>query len=236
MLLLPLYDCRLRCKPTSNIKMMYKSILLPALASLAYAESTVTSMFMYGADTQPLAASIVGNDATATTYSINCPPGTDGSDCGMGPGLTLIAANPSTTYIMNDKPEFYWTVRCSVGDSTAVCTDTAGGPDANFPGTSTTTTDVGLMPVTITAGSITSASDSEPTSTSASDSSSSTADDGGEATPTSSPSESSQTPSETASQTETGSESDPTGAATKVNGIVGMVVGGAAVAFLGAAI
>ncbi|KAL4959997.1 putative GPI anchored protein [Aspergillus stella-maris] len=216
--------------------MMYKSLLFPALASLACAESTVTSMFMYGADTQPLAASIVGNDATATTYSINCPPGTDGSDCGMGPGLTLIAASPSTTYIMEDKPEFYWTVRCSVGDSTAVCTDTAGGPEANFPGTSTATTDVSLMPVTITAGSITSASDSEPTSTSASESSSSSSSESDEATSTSSASESSETPSGTTSQTETGSESDPTGAAAKVNGVVGMVVGGAAVAFMGAAI
>lgn len=42
-------------------KMQLKSLLLPALASAAYAESSVTSMFIFGADEQPLAASIVGN-------------------------------------------------------------------------------------------------------------------------------------------------------------------------------
>jgi hypothetical protein len=41
--------------------MMFSSLLIPALASVAYAESTVTSMFIFGADEQPLAASIVGN-------------------------------------------------------------------------------------------------------------------------------------------------------------------------------
>lgn len=45
----------------------------------------------------------VMQDATATTYSINCPPGTDSSDCGMGPGLTLIAG-PKTTMIL-DAPD-----------------------------------------------------------------------------------------------------------------------------------
>jgi hypothetical protein len=41
--------------------MQLKSLLLPALASAAHAESTVTSMFIYGSGEQPLAASIVGN-------------------------------------------------------------------------------------------------------------------------------------------------------------------------------
>ncbi|KAL4945253.1 hypothetical protein BDV06DRAFT_185258 [Aspergillus oleicola] len=214
--------------------MMYKSLVLPALASLAYAESTVTSMFIYGADEQPLAASIVGNDATATTYSINCPPGTDAVDCGMGPGMTLIAADDSTTYAFDERPEFWYTATCSVTDSTAICAETAGGPDANFPGTSTSTTDVEFMPVTITAGSTTSASEgAEPTSTS---SESSSGSGSGDATSTNSASERTQNPSESGSPTETGSDSDPTGAAAKVNGVVGMVVGGAAIALMGAAI
>ncbi|RHZ67358.1 uncharacterized protein CDV56_109304, partial [Aspergillus thermomutatus] len=123
-------------------------------AGLVSAQNTVTSMLIYGADPQPLVASIVGNDATATTYSINCPPGTDSSDCGMGPGLTLVAG-PTTTVLKMDEPEedFHWTVNCSVGGTTtAVCTETASGTGANFPGVSASTfsDDLPLMKVTIT--------------------------------------------------------------------------------------
>lgn len=46
-------------------------------------------------------------DASATTYSINCPPGTDSNDCGMGSGMTVIAADETTTYIMNDGDNLY---------------------------------------------------------------------------------------------------------------------------------
>ncbi|KAL5362681.1 hypothetical protein BJX96DRAFT_154397 [Aspergillus floccosus] len=82
--------------------MPYRSLLGLAMAAMVSAKANpVTTMLIYGADPQPLAASVVGNDATATTYSINCPPGTDGSDCGMGPGLTLIAG-PKTTYKMDE--------------------------------------------------------------------------------------------------------------------------------------
>nr|XP_001399150.2 GPI anchored protein [Aspergillus niger CBS 513.88] len=137
--------------------MMNRTLLLGlAAAGLVSAKATVTSMFIYDTDPQPLAASIIGNDATATTYSINCPPGTDSSDCGMGPGLTLIAG-PKTTMIL-DAPDldFYYTCVCSVDGTThAVCTETASGSGANFPGTSSSTLDgdLDLMPVTITAGS-----------------------------------------------------------------------------------
>jgi hypothetical protein len=111
--------------------MIFSTLLIPALASIAYAESTVTSMFIYGADEQPLAASIVGNvgssprsspyysreklgiltvdrqDQTATTYSINCPPGTDSNDCGMGPGMTVVAGKDVTSWIFDDGPALY---------------------------------------------------------------------------------------------------------------------------------
>lgn len=50
-------------------------------------------------------------DATATTYSINCPPGTDSSDCGMGPGLTLIAG-PKTTMILDAPDEDLYVEGC----------------------------------------------------------------------------------------------------------------------------
>ncbi|KAH1608782.1 hypothetical protein KXX44_006600 [Aspergillus fumigatus] len=131
-------------------------LLSLATAGMASAQNTVTSMLIYGADPQPLVASVVGSDATATTYSINCPPGTDSTDCGMGPGLTLVAG-PTTTVLKMDEPQedFHWTVSCSVGGTTTgVCIETASGTAANFPGVSSSTfsNDLPLMAVTITAG------------------------------------------------------------------------------------
>ncbi|KAL2802752.1 hypothetical protein BJX63DRAFT_414019 [Aspergillus granulosus] len=212
--------------------MMFKSLLIPALASVAYAESTVTSMFIFGADPQPLAASIVGNDQTATTYSINCPPGTDGNDCGMGPGMTLVAGKDVTSWIFDDGPAFQYTAECTVKNSKATCTESAGGSEANFPGVSTTTTTVDLMPVTITAGSITDA-DSESTTISSTATSAA-------AVPTSAAAQASETPtaseSESASETPSETEEDatPTGAAVNVVGAAGLMVGGVAIALIGA--
>ncbi|KAL4905106.1 hypothetical protein BDW74DRAFT_153016 [Aspergillus multicolor] len=212
--------------------MLVKSIIIPTLASLAYAESTVTSMFIYGADTQPLAASVVSNDASATTYSINCPPGTDGSDCGMGPGLTLIAndAADKTTFIMDDGDSFHFTVKCAVTKSSATCVESAGGPDANFPGVATSTTDVSLMPVTVTAGKITSGHGSATSTATATGS------------PTLSSTKTTPTPSlasaaqgsGSGNSTQTASDPSETGAAAKVDGVFRVVLGGAAVALLGA--
>ncbi|PWY74278.1 hypothetical protein BO70DRAFT_103877 [Aspergillus heteromorphus CBS 117.55] len=142
---------------------MTRALLLAlalALASvgLVSAQTSVVSMFIYDADPQPLDASIIGNDATATTYSVNCPPGTDSDDCGMGPGMTVITG-PQTTMILDSPDEdFYYTCVCSLDGTTyAVCAETASGDGANFPGTSTTTldADLELMPVTVTAGSAT---------------------------------------------------------------------------------
>ncbi|KAL3473007.1 hypothetical protein BJX99DRAFT_234559 [Aspergillus californicus] len=216
--------------------MLYKH-LFPALqlASLAYAGSTVTSMFIFGADEQPLAASIIGNDATATTYSINCTPGTPGDECGMGPGMTLIAGADTTRFIFDDGEAFQYTAACSVKNSRAVCTESAGGSEANFPGVSTTTTDVELMAVTVTAGEVTDAETTASTTGSASSASA-----GAHATSTSAAA--SETASETGSESdsasesgsETGSGATPTGAAAQVTGAVGVVVGGALVAFMGA--
>ncbi|KAL4992689.1 hypothetical protein BDW68DRAFT_172717 [Aspergillus falconensis] len=207
--------------------MMFSSLLLPALASVAVAESTVTSMYIFGADKQPLAASIMGNDASATTYSINCPPGTDSNDCGMGPGMTVVAAGEATTYIMNDGDDFQYTAECSVVKSDATCTVSAGGSDANFPGVEITTEEVSYMPVTVTAGSITSAGGSSTASTSTSASTSTGSPSSASAEATAAGSASATRASETAEPSETG-------AAVRVTGVVGLVAGAAAVALMGA--
>ncbi|KAJ5280691.1 hypothetical protein N7478_006063 [Penicillium angulare] len=75
-----------------------------ALATVGFssAENRIVSLFIPDADPQPLAVSIVGEGAGTTTYSINCPPGTDGSDCGMGAGLWLTAGATTTDYRLSD--------------------------------------------------------------------------------------------------------------------------------------
>ncbi|KAJ9293400.1 hypothetical protein DTO271G3_7896 [Paecilomyces variotii] len=143
-----------------------------AMLGLASAQSSVISVFIPDTDPQPLVASIIGNDAAATTYYLTCPVGTDGSDCGMGPGMTLIAG-PKTAALMVMDPEedFYGGVFCSMGGTTsAVCTSSMSGTGANFPGVSTETlaaSDIQLLPVTVTAGSTTPVSASASTSASA---------------------------------------------------------------------
>jgi hypothetical protein len=44
-------------------------LLTLAAAGLVSAQNTVTSMFMYGADPQPLVASIVGSVSTSVNYN-----------------------------------------------------------------------------------------------------------------------------------------------------------------------
>ncbi|GKZ67482.1 hypothetical protein AnigIFM50267_001872 [Aspergillus niger] len=228
--------------------MMNRTLLLGlAAAGLVSAKATVTSMFIYDTDPQPLAASIIGNDATATSYSINCPPGTDSSDCGMGPGLTLIAG-PKTTMIL-DAPDldFYYTCVCSVDGTThAVCTETASGSGANFPGTSSSTLDgdLDLMPVTITAGSVTSVAASAAHATTEAQTASST---GSAATATGKQSQASAAStsaatagSVTSSKTATASNVDAsatgTGKASLAKSDAGLVFGGAAAAAFIAAV
>ncbi|KAF4166924.1 hypothetical protein CNMCM6936_005833 [Aspergillus lentulus] len=208
--------------------MLASQLLLSlAAAGLVSAQNTVTSMLIYGADPQPLVASIVGSDATATTYSINCSPGTDSSDCGMGPGLTLVAG-PTTTVLKMDEPEedFHWTVSCSVGGTTtAVCTETASGAAANFPGVSSSifSNNLPLMAVTITAGSGAGAG-----ATSATASATATATTAATATATAS---GKSTASEDASKTSsTGSSAVSTGGMPRVTGGAAGLLGAAALA------
>jgi hypothetical protein len=101
-----------------------------ATLGLATAQSSVVSLFIPDTDPQPLAASIVGQvrtyalveilklnetdqhpqDAGAVTYSINCPPGTDGSDCGMGPGMWYTSASKTIEWAMSEPDEGLYVV------------------------------------------------------------------------------------------------------------------------------
>jgi len=133
-----------------------------AMASLAFAQTSIVTLYIPGADVQPLDASIIGSDATATTYAIQCAPGTDSSDCGL-PGVITLTEGPKTAaYTMPAEPDasggvaFTGFMDCSLaGTTSAVCVESFGGNEANSPGSSTVTytgTDQPYMPVTITAG------------------------------------------------------------------------------------
>ncbi|KAL4891185.1 hypothetical protein BDV59DRAFT_182717 [Aspergillus ambiguus] len=185
-----------------------------AMAVMVAAEKNlVTTMFVFNADPQSLVASVVSSDAAATTYSINCPTGTDSNDCGMGPGMTLIAG-PKTTYKMDEADiNLHKTVTCSVaGTTSAVCNE---GTE-----TTTLTSSLPFLPVTITAGSIATGSASTTKS---------------EVTGTGSPSDTSGktgASGTTASATATAAQS--TGGIAQVAAHVGNVFGGVVVAFAGA--
>lgn len=131
-------------------------------------------------------------------------------------------------------------VECAVSNSRAVCTESAGGPDANFPGVETATDKVTLFPVTVTAGSVTSAGHLTTLTgtvgaSSTSTSSGAEAEETGGASASASASEGS---SSGAAASKTGDADEPTetGAASRVMGmgmgmsafgVVGVVVMGA---------
>jgi hypothetical protein len=79
-----------------------------AYAGLSFAQTTTTSLYIPGADTQPLIGSIIGSvcplplihpelpnntqDSAATTYALQC---VDTDNCGF-PGVFTLTEGPST--------------------------------------------------------------------------------------------------------------------------------------------
>ncbi|KAJ1715494.1 hypothetical protein NYO67_2398 [Aspergillus flavus] len=233
--------------------MTVKLLMGLAMAGLVSASSSVTSMFLLGFDPQSLQASIVGNvstpqiddrtipwprgsDATATTYSITCAPSPTASasdddddyECGLGPGFTLTDASPTTIMEMNDKPNFSMTINCSVaGTTSAVCTGIGDGPEANFPGTIISTiqqSEMSYLPVTITAGSV--------TSVAATASATTTTESGSKATTSAAQTASKSSASSSGSSSSSSAVS--TGGMPQITGDAGMLFGGAVVALAAA--
>ncbi|KAF2168351.1 hypothetical protein M409DRAFT_21785 [Zasmidium cellare ATCC 36951] len=133
--------------------------LLPLLALFAtstLAQSSILSLPFYGYDTQPIVASILSSNPTATTLALACRPGTDASDCGLFPAQTLTIGPSTYNMFIGEGTAFTGTQQCATqGTTAAVCTESNAGSEANFPGVSTTTyegTDVVVLPVTVTAG------------------------------------------------------------------------------------
>jgi hypothetical protein len=106
-----------------------------------------------GGDASSIAASVVTANNDATTLALACGASTD---CGLFPQQTLVVG-PSTYNVDMSDPDtdFTATQDCVLASSSAVCKETAGGSEANFPGSSTTTyegTEIGSLTLTITAG------------------------------------------------------------------------------------
>ncbi|KAJ5666380.1 calcium-translocating P-type ATPase PMCA-type [Penicillium maclennaniae] len=129
--------------------MGFKTFITLATLGLAAAESSVVSLFIFGADSQSLFGSVVASNAKTTTYSINCAPGADTEDCGYLPGLLYTAAPTSVAE---------GTIICSMGGTTSArCTDlfpTSGHFSQPAAYTTLGQEDIsaGMIPVTITAG------------------------------------------------------------------------------------
>ncbi|OWO99565.1 hypothetical protein B2J93_2610 [Marssonina coronariae] len=133
------------------------------MTGLALAQTSTVSLYIPGADTQALVGSIVGSDATLTTYAIECAPSsTDGEACGFSGQFTLTENAASAKYTIPAELDSNGTlvrtgrIDCSLaGAASAVCVESFGGSEANFPGISTETytgTDFSYLPVIITAG------------------------------------------------------------------------------------
>jgi len=119
----------------------------------ASVETSTVTLILFGFDPQPLVGSVMGSDATATTYSIKCKPGTDASNCGLPAGGMTIAEGPSTVSMqMAIGDGTYGTIHCSLdGTTRADCTETVGGSTSVGVLTGTDIASA-YMPVVVTAG------------------------------------------------------------------------------------
>ena len=73
------------------------------MAATTLAQTTsVTSLFLYGFEGENIVASVISAAPDATTYSINCAPGTDSSDCGFGLGITVEDGKSTFAYHLTE--------------------------------------------------------------------------------------------------------------------------------------
>ncbi|QDS71331.1 hypothetical protein FKW77_002109 [Venturia effusa] len=130
-----------------------------SLLPLITAQSTSTiNFFLPDTDKQELVASVITANPTTTQYLLTCPSSLEADECGYRPGVTVGVKSGSIYGASITESDFTLSYECTVytsGTSSAVCTESMGGSEANFPGVETTTlngTDVAFFPATITAG------------------------------------------------------------------------------------
>lgn len=157
--------------------MQFSTLLMPALAALASAQSTtVVSIFEAFVNDTPysvtysmaksLGGSVIGINADYTTYELQCMSGAPTTDCSVDAPYTLIAGPTTLSYSKPLPVDIGGTtvtvdqdVQCSFTHKTesAVCTNSEyisfkGQSTSTVTTKSVPTSDVFYFPVTVTAG------------------------------------------------------------------------------------
>ncbi|KFY09665.1 hypothetical protein V492_05401 [Pseudogymnoascus sp. VKM F-4246] len=208
-----------------------------ALTTVSAAQKATITLFVPGTEDDSLVASIIGSDATATTYAINCDSNADKA-CGVEGTITLTEGPKTAKYTIapvidpNGETAFAGKYECSLaGTTSAVCTESHGGSEANFPGISTETytgTDQPYIPITITARAIGANRIASPSTTGSAAGSTETSETGAGAGAGAGADEKGS--GDAATTTDSGAQAMSTGAAAAISQGAGWVFGGAAMA------
>ncbi|OBT43013.1 hypothetical protein VE00_07356 [Pseudogymnoascus sp. WSF 3629] len=208
-----------------------------ALATVSVAQTATVTLFVPGTEKEPLVASIIGSDATATTYAISCDPAASAQDCGVEGTITLTEGPTTANYTIapvidpNGSVAFAGQYDCSLaGTTSAVCVESHGGSEANFPGVSTETytgTDQPYIPITITARAVSANRVASTSTAGAGAESTQTSGAGAGAGMSAADAKSS---GDAATTTNSGPGGASTGAAAAISQGAGWVLGGAAMA------
>jgi hypothetical protein len=139
--------------------MLCKALTLSLLGAVASAQTSVVSLFLLDTDPQALVASVISANPSTTQYVVGCPTGAAADECGYNPPETVKhAGSVYGASLTAAEEQFTMSYECTIyttSGTSAVCTTSAGGEQANFPGVGTTTlvgSDVAFFPVTVTAG------------------------------------------------------------------------------------
>ncbi|KAL2075187.1 hypothetical protein VTL71DRAFT_129 [Oculimacula yallundae] len=210
---------------------------LSSILSIALAQTSTVSLYIPGADPQGLIGEVIGTASSLTTYVLQCA---NTEECGFRDPFTVTENVSTAKFTMapenGDDGVLAFTARidCSLSpsSSSAVCVESFGGSDANFPGQSTETytgTDFAYMPVFITAG--IGATPSTPASTTpASSAATNKSTSGASGSQTSSGTGAKQTSSSASGTGTAASTATSTAGGSAVTGMPRWVVGGGAVA------
>ncbi|KAL6881322.1 hypothetical protein J3F83DRAFT_721842 [Trichoderma novae-zelandiae] len=142
---------------------MARSLALLAFSSAVLAAQTTTvKLLLPFADPQPLVASVVAADSSATTYVIGCAPGTPDEDCGFGVSQTVTQGPTTYGFTMSsfgDDGSYTEAAQCKLSSAVDVASCHAAVTQTDSSGSVTATSSIGTvtfldlqLPVVVTAG------------------------------------------------------------------------------------
>jgi hypothetical protein len=118
---------------------MAPTILYAALLPLALAQSSVLTLRYAGfGEAQSMNASLIGVESSKTTLSLGCSD-PDNEECAPLRQTMVLAESSYSLDGSDANTDFTYTANCVFSPQSAVCVESAGGSEANFPGESTTT-------------------------------------------------------------------------------------------------